>query len=133
MNELFHTLGAIHETLRSIDNKLAALRSGCLLATQQDLHEMERRLSGKLDKMAATLDQLVQDVNDESTLEDSIITLLNGIQAQLTAALAGTTLPTAVQAKVDAAFATLEANKAKLAAAITANTPAAPAPAAPAA
>jgi hypothetical protein len=71
----------------------------------------------------ASIDDLTQSVAEESTLEDSVLTLLNGIKQQLADALSGTTLPTAVQAKVDAAFASLEANKAKLAAAVTANTP----------
>lgn len=73
----------------------------------------------------ATLDQVLQDVTDESTLDDSIITLLTGIKAQLDAVLAGGLTPE-VQAKVDAIFTAAEANKAKVAAAIAANTPAAP-------
>lgn len=76
-------------------------------------------------KIMASLDQVVQDVTDESTLEDSIITLLTNVQAQLAAILAGN-LPPDVQAKVDAVFASLEANKTKLAAAVAANTPAPP-------
>lgn len=93
-------------------------------ATKADID----RLTERLEKMANTLDDILNDVSAESTLEDSIITLLNGISQQLKDALAGTTLPTAVQEKVDAAFTALEANKAKLAAALTANTPAAPQP-----
>lgn len=77
--------------------------------------------------MANTLDDVLKDVNDESTLDDSIITLLQGIKAQLDSVLAGGLTP-AQQAKVDAIFSGLEANKAKVAAAITANTPAAPTP-----
>lgn len=76
----------------------------------------------KLDEMAATIDQVVQDVNDESTLDDSIITLLNGISQQLKDALSGATLPPDVQAKVDGVFIQLEANKQKISDAITANT-----------
>jgi len=71
----------------------------------------------------ATIDQVLQDVTDESTLEDSIITLLQAIKAQLDAALANTTIPKDVQDKIDAVFTQLEANKVKVAAAITANTP----------
>lgn len=72
----------------------------------------------------ATIDQVVQDVTDETTVEQSLVTLTAGIKAQLDAITAGA-LPPATQAKVDAIFAQLETNKATLAAAITANTPAA--------
>ena len=82
--------------------------------------KIERLLKG-VNRMAATLDQVLQDVTDESTIEDSIITLLAGIQAQLTAALAGTSISAKNQAKIDAIFSGLEANKAKIAAAVSAN------------
>lgn len=85
------------------------------------------RIERKLTIMAATLDQVLQDVTDESTLDDSIIALLTGIKAQLDAVIAGG-LPAATQAKVDQIFAAAEANKSKVTAAITANTPAVPAP-----
>lgn len=75
--------------------------------------------------MSASLDQLLQAVQDESTVEDSIISLLTSIKAQLDAALSAELTP-AAQAKVDAIFAALEANKTKLSDAVTANTPAAP-------
>lgn len=92
-----------------------------------------KRIEAKLDyliekenQMSATLDQVVQDVSDETTLESSIVTLLDGIQAQLTAALAGTTISAANQTKIDAIFSGLEANKTALSAAIIANTPVTP-------
>lgn len=90
------------------------------------LHKRLHNLEHKLDKIIMTLDQVLQSVTDESTVDDSIITLLTGIKAQLDAALKGGLSP-ADQAKVDAIFAAAEANKAKVSAAITANTPAAPA------
>ncbi len=91
-----------------------------------------RRIEDKIDllikkekHMSATLDQILQDVKDESTITDSIIALLNGVEQQLKDALAGQTIPPANQAKIDAIFDGIEANKAKVSAAITANTPAA--------
>lgn len=75
--------------------------------------------------MATTLDQLLQEVQDSSTVEDSIISLLTNIKTQLDAALSAELTP-AAQAKVDAIFAALEANQAKLSDAMLANTPAAP-------
>ena len=82
-------------------------------------------LTRKVRRIMATIDQVLQDVTDESTLEDSIITLLTNIKAQLDAALANTTIPADVQAKIDSVFDGIEKNKTKVAAAITANTPAA--------
>ena len=76
-------------------------------------------------KMMATLDEVLTDVADEGTQIDSLSVLVAGMKQQLADALAGTTLPPAVQAKVDAVFAGVEANKQKVVDAINANTPAA--------
>ena len=75
-------------------------------------------------KIDDALDQTLASVTNESTLDDSIITLLTGIKGQLDAALAGELTP-AQQAKADAVFAKLTDNVNKVTAAITANTPAA--------
>jgi hypothetical protein len=83
------------------------------------------RILRRVRKIMATIDQVLQDVTDESTLEDSIITLLTNIKAQLDAALANQNIPADVQAKIDSVFEGLEANKTKVADAIKANTPAA--------
>lgn len=69
------------------------------------------------------LDAVLQSVSDEDTLIDSVIALLNGVEQQLKDALAGTTISPAVQAKIDAVFDKVEAQKAKVNAAIVANTP----------
>lgn len=66
----------------------------------------------------ATLDDVLADVTSESTAIDSVSALITGLQGQVAAALSGVTLPTAVQAKVDAVFAGLESNKGKLATAL---------------
>jgi hypothetical protein len=76
----------------------------------------------------ASLDQVLQDVSDESTQIDGLSTLTAGLKQQLADALAGVTLPPAVQAKVDAVFSGVEANKQKVVDAINANTPAATPP-----
>jgi len=71
--------------------------------------------------MAATIDDILQGVSDESTLEDSVIQLLtNAMQNQ--------GIP---QAKIDAVVAALNSNKQKLNDAITANTPVPPQPVTP--
>lgn len=90
-----------------------------LPATKLDIERLEK-------KLMAQIDEVISDVEEETTLEDSIITLLGSIQQQLKDALAGVTIPPAVQAKIDRAFSELEANKAKLTAALVANTPSAP-------
>jgi len=91
-------------------------------------------LSRKLDliivnqeKIMATLDQVLTDVTDESTRLDSISALIDGLKQQVADALAGTTLPPATQAKVDAIFTAAEANKAKIDKALNTGVPA-PAP-----
>jgi ATPase subunit of ABC transporter with duplicated ATPase domains len=86
------------------------------------------RIEQKLDKIMATLDDVAKDVADESTLIDSLSTLIDGLEQQIKDALSGATLPPAVQAKVDAVFNGAESNKAKLAAALVKNTPAASIP-----
>lgn len=75
---------------------------------------------GKEKRMAATLDDLIAGVQQESTVDDSIIALLNNISAQLKAAGSD---PAKIQQVNDA----IQANIAKITAAVTANTPAAPA------
>lgn len=67
----------------------------------------------------ATLDQVLQDVNDESDELDKLSALIAGLKQQLADALAGVTLPAGVQAKIDAVFAGAEANKAKINTALT--------------
>jgi altronate dehydratase len=71
-------------------------------------------------KIMATLDEVLADVTDEGTQIDSLSVLVAGLKQQLADALSGTTLPPAVQAKVDAVFAGDDA--------INANTPAAAGP-----
>lgn len=73
----------------------------------------------------ATLDELVQAANDESSVDDSIVSLVQALKASVDAALGGVLTPEQ-QAKVDAAFDTVNANKQKIADAVLANTPAAP-------
>jgi len=75
----------------------------------------------KENQMAATIDDILAGVNTESTVDDSIITLLNNIAQQL----ANAGVP---QAKIDAIMSVIQANQAKVTAAVTANTPAAPPP-----
>lgn len=72
----------------------------------------------------ATLDDVLAEVQQESTIEDSLLKLFTTAQAQ--AAAVGND-----PVKVQAIFDGLVANVTKVTAAVTAGTPAAPAPAAP--
>lgn len=74
-------------------------------------------------KMSTQLDTLTQDVANDTVAEQSAITLLNNLSTQLKAAIASQ--PTDDGAALAALSTTLETNQAALAAAITANTPAA--------
>ncbi len=77
--------------------------------------------------MAIDLTALKNAVDAEKTVEDSAITLLTGLTSQISALIAasGNTVdPAALQAIVDQ----VNTDAASLAAAVTANTPAAPAP-----
>lgn len=73
--------------------------------------------------MANTLDEIASDVEAETTLIAGVGTLIAGLKQQVADALSGTTLPPAVQAKIDTIFAGTEANKTALADALAANVP----------
>lgn len=98
---------------------------GELLQNEKKILEFLHLINTKIENMAQTLDEVLQAVTDESTVDDSIIALLNGISQQLKDALAGATLSPESQAKVDAIFAGINQNKQKVADAVTANTPSA--------
>ena len=73
--------------------------------------------------LMASLADITTAVTAEKTVEDSVVTLLGAISAQLKAAIASND-PAAMQAVVDQ----ITANTAAMSAAVVANTPAAPAP-----
>jgi uncharacterized protein YoxC len=98
---------AIRHRLRGIENRLDAITRA-------------------LETIMATLDQILDDVTNESSQIDSVGVLIVGLKQQLADALAGATLSPEVQAKVDAIFVKAEDNKAKIAAAIAADGPATP-------
>ena len=83
------------------------------------LEEIKAGLKAQGAEIMASLDDLSQGVADESTLEDSLVTMFQNYQQQITAAAGD-------QAKIDQINQLITANKAKLAAALASNTPAAP-------
>ena len=70
----------------------------------------------------ATIADLQAEVAALTTVEDGVVALLNGVSAQLREALATGATQTSIQAVIDS----LDAGKAKLAAAVVANTPVSP-------
>jgi len=74
----------------------------------------------------ATLDEVLAKVEEGNSVDSSLIALLEGIKKQLDDALAGTTLPPAVQEKVNQIFDGLVADNEKVSAALLANTPETP-------
>lgn len=97
---------------------LSIAETAWLAVISRKLTKIER----KLKNMAHTIDEVLTGVQEESTVDDSIITLLQNIKKQLDDLLAGN-LPPETQAKVDAIFDQVQANKTKVADAVTANTP----------
>jgi len=92
-------------------------------AIQKQLDKMELLLISILKKeisIMATLDEVLAKVTEESGDIDSLIALMAGIKQQLADALAGVTLPPAVQEKIDAVFAGVQSNIDKVVTAINA-------------
>ncbi len=75
--------------------------------------------------MAISLTAITAEVANNTTVTASVVTLVQNLAAQI-AAIPPSTDPT-TQAALDALAATLTANDSSIAAAVTANTPAAPA------
>jgi len=69
-----------------------------------------------------TTAQIIANIAEETTLEDSLVALKDALQRQVNDLLAGVTLPPGVQQDLNAIFDTVETNKAKLAAATVQNT-----------
>jgi len=80
--------------------------------------DLLKQILHKENQIMATIQDVQAAVAAESTVDDSIITLLNGIVQQLKDALA-----TGNPAALDAVVQSIQANTAKLQAAVTANTP----------
>lgn len=116
-------------------------------ATKGDLKELYVALSGDIGRLElavagltkrirsltrrekmtmASIDELVSAVHNESTVVDSVLALVVSLKASLDEALANAGIPADVQAKIDGIFDEVTADSARIGAAVTANTPAAP-------
>ncbi len=83
-------------------------------------------IKAQQEKLMATVAELAAAVEAQSTIVDSIVTLVANLEQEVKDALADTSLSPEAQAQLDAAFAKIKDNSDKMAAAVTANTPAAP-------
>ena len=91
-----------------------------IIASPEVLFRLDLIIANQ-ETIMATLDEVLADVAAESTAIDSLAALTAGLKRQVADALANTTLPPDVQAKIDAVFTGLEQNKQKVMDAITAN------------
>lgn len=124
-NEFFNALQRQQE--RHDNQFLAIIELLKLKQISQQIDELKQIIEKGFKKIMPTLDEVLQDVSDEKTQIDSLTTLTAGIKKQLDDVLAGSLTP-AQQAKVDAIFAAVEANKQEVVDSINANTTPTPPP-----
>ena len=93
-----------------------------------ELMDRIENLQLKVNQIMATLDEVLAEITADGTRLDGLATLISGLKQQVADAMAGTTLPPATQAKVDAVFAAAQANKGKLDVALNTGVPAPPVP-----
>lgn len=94
-----------------------------LMVLLVEVRNEQGRLRQLLEQIMPTLDEVLADVSEEGTKLDSLATFIAGLKQQIADALSGVTLPAKVQAQIDAVFAGVEANKAKVVSAMDANVP----------
>lgn len=88
------------------------------------IYQQNHSILEKLNIMAGTITDLKNEITQEETVEQSLITLVNGLGAQIKAALPN--LSAADQATLDSLLSSVTSDSAAMSAAVTANTPAAP-------
>lgn len=98
-----------------------------IVTDDKRLARMERKLDRLLlalhvqlerdDAMAKSMDELLAEIQRQTTVEDGLVSLIDGLRNDVKAAAPG-----ADQAKIDQAFEQLKANTDKLAASLTQNT-----------
>lgn len=93
-----------------------------------EIRETLTDLTTTENEIMSTLEETLTAVQDEGTQIDGLVVFTQGLQAQIADALAGITIPPAVQAKVDAVFAAVETNKSKVVAAMNTGSGGAPVP-----
>lgn len=115
----------MNQQLESIKSMLADLHRHVQNASLSTISAKLDQVLKNQEKQMADLDQILSDVQAGNSLIDGISALVDGLRAQLADALSGTKVPAQVQSKIDEVFDAVEAQKARLAQAVTSNTPAA--------
>lgn len=116
--QIHKTLGLLKHALESLEAKTKRV------ADNPSLKPMEVKILQLVKDMDSKLDELLAEVEDETTVVESVDVFVSGLKQQLADALAGET--PAIRAKVAAIIDRVHANKTKLASAIVNNTPAEP-------
>lgn len=119
LGELYKNAGEDEQKKQVIFQALQIRYSMSSYSTLKRILQILQQIQQKEITMAATLDDLINDVTANKQVTDSVVTLLNGIAAQLAAAIASGD-PVKIQAVHDG----LVANSTALANAVAANTPA---------
>jgi hypothetical protein len=97
-----------------------------IAATVQKLDQNQQAAINARANMAQTLDDIIADISDLGTKEDGLVTLVQGLKAQIAAAIPPGTLTPDQQAKVDQIFAAVEQRKQAIQAALDEGTPPSP-------
>lgn len=105
---------------RQLDVILAAVQAVARQQTKDrsDIFSALNKSRQLQEKSMATLDEILSDVTDETSMIDGLGTMIAGLRQQVADAVAKTGLSTDDQAKIDAIFAAAEANKARIATAL---------------
>jgi small-conductance mechanosensitive channel len=98
-----------------------------VLATQQQILRLLQQIITKENQMAVNLAAITAEVANNTSVSQSVVTLVQNLAAQI-AAIPPSNDPV-TQAALDQLTQTLTTNDGAIASAVTANTPAAPAPA----
>lgn len=91
-----------------------------------DIRNLLREINERAKKMSAELDDLTEAVAENTTIDQSAITLIEGLAASIAALAANATDLAQLKAAITAKAADLRASSAALSTAVAANTPAAP-------
>jgi TolA-binding protein len=132
--DVMDAVHSVGQQIHGVSRQISALQSPDLLRAIQSLSQQITDLQKEVKTMSDTLDteigNLAANVAQLTTVDDSAVALLNGISQQLAAAIAAAQAGGATAAQLQSLNdlnAAVAAKSGDLAAAVTANTPAAPA------
>lgn len=112
----------INVTIRNAPSNEVPAWATTIIEMLSVIAQSEALLQRKVDMTDKSLDEVLQDLNDEKTQVGGLVSLTTSIKQKLDDALSGVTLPPAAQAKVNAIFDQIEANKQAIMDGINVNT-----------